>query len=99
MDPHMLVGDDLLQKIYVSYVSIRNEHLVQGLDTLECHHTLPMFVGPLPSSLIARVPSDSITIQIPKPDPNFRIHLPGQGLFFDPLTLDFTHSNEAIETS
>jgi len=92
MDPHMLVGDDLLQKIYVS---IRNDRLVQGLDTFERHHTLPTFIGPLPSSLIARVPSDSVTIRIPKPDPNFRIHLHGQDLFFDPPTLDFTRSNEA----
>lgn len=92
MDPHILVGDDLLQKIYVS---IRNERLVQGLGVLERDRSLPISIGPLPSSLVARVTSESIIIRIPKPDPNFRIHLHGQDLFFDPPTLDFTRSNEA----
>ena len=87
----MLVGDELLQKIYVS---IRNERLVQGLDVLERHRSLPISISSLPPTLTARVPSESITIRIPKPDPNFRIHLHGQDLFFDPPTLDFTRSNE-----
>ena len=42
-----------------------------------------------------RVKSERIRVRIPEPDANFRIHLLGQGLLFDPPTLHFPKSNEA----
>lgn len=93
VDQLALVSDDLLHKLYIS---IRNERLVQGLDSHERDRdTLDIFIDDIPHSLIARVPSDSVTIRIPKPDPYFRIHLHGRELFFDPPTLEFANSNEA----
>jgi serine/arginine repetitive matrix protein 2 len=93
MDPHSLVTDDLLQKIYIS---IRNERLVQALASTdrasEIQAALPI---PIPHKLTARAHSSSITIKIPQPDANFRIHLHGPDLFFDPPVLDFSRSNEA----
>ena len=42
-----------------------------------------------------RVKSELIRVQIAESDANFRIHLLGQGLLFDPPTPYFPQSNEA----
>jgi serine/arginine repetitive matrix protein 2 len=41
------------------------------------------------------VKSDVVRVHIPAADPNFRIHLLGQGLLFEPPTLHFSNSSEA----
>ncbi|KAF8326566.1 uncharacterized protein EI90DRAFT_3127765 [Cantharellus anzutake] len=93
LDPHRLVTDDLLQKIYIS---IRNEGLVQALDRAEHVREIPCDILPsgLPGTLTTRVSSHPVVFRIPNPDPHLRVHLHGQDLFFDPPILEFSRTCE-----
>jgi len=94
LDPHHLVTDDQLQKIYIS---IKNEGLVQALDRSKVTSETPCNILPsgIPETLTTRVSSQPLVFRIPDSDPNLRIHLHGQDLFFDPPILEFSRSNEA----
>lgn len=90
-DRRNLVTDQMLEKIYRS---IHSERLAQAPDL----STPPIYatVSPLaiPSRLITRSLSDTITISIPEPDAAFGIHLQGQDLLFDPPYLDFSRTRQ-----
>lgn len=96
-DVHSLVPQDLLETIHYS---IRQERLLQALDDSRNGSEIPATLIPsqIPDRLTARVPSSKITIRIPRPDPQFRIHLHGHDLFFNPPILDFSESSEASFT-
>ncbi|KAF8322139.1 hypothetical protein DL93DRAFT_2162983 [Clavulina sp. PMI_390] len=91
MDPLSLVTDDLLHRVYLS---IRNDRLIQGLEKSEQDQQIPITFTP-PPTLVSRVPSTSITVRIPRPDPFFCVHLYGHNLSFNRSSLDFSRSNEA----
>ncbi|KAI9091462.1 Sec7 domain-containing protein, partial [Phlyctochytrium arcticum] len=91
------VSNELLENMYDS---VRREKLeMADLDSdagekERNEHALP----PFPSRLTLKHTSPLIQVKISQPDPNFRIHMHGQDLVFDPPVLDFTRSNTATFT-
>ncbi|WWC88745.1 uncharacterized protein L201_003658 [Kwoniella dendrophila CBS 6074] len=92
-DPQGLVPKQLLRDIYTS---IKQAELIQSLDANEeMHSSKQVAINPrIPSRLSYNVWSDAITVTIPSPDPAFKIQLLGEGLTFDPPSLDFTSSGQ-----
>ena len=92
-DQRYTIKEELLEDIYEA---IRQERLL-GPKDFPGHRGLEVQVtGSIsPMHFTFRVKSELIRVRIPQPDANFRIHLLGQGLLFDPPTLHFPKSNEA----
>ncbi|KDQ10107.1 hypothetical protein BOTBODRAFT_178478 [Botryobasidium botryosum FD-172 SS1] len=93
-DSRTLVSDKSLERIYES---VRKEKLAPALDSSSAHMLIPATLTPsrISERLTTRVPSDVITIKIPRPDANFSIRLLGQDLDFEPPVLSFATSCEA----
>ena len=92
-DQRYTIKEELLEDIYEA---IRQERLL-GPKDFPGHRGLEVQVtGSIsPMHFTFRVKSELIRVRIPEPDANFRVHLLGQGLLFDPPTLHFSKSNEA----
>ncbi|CAE6499494.1 unnamed protein product [Rhizoctonia solani] len=92
-DVRTLVPDEVLERIYTS---VKDQRIDQALDPREDAPTKAITITPshLPDRLTCRVPSEPITIRIPKADSDFTIRLYGQDLSFEPNVLDFSESNE-----
>ncbi|CAM0139040.1 unnamed protein product [Umbelopsis sp. WA50703] len=86
------------------YDSIRDEKLETGWDhkyqtqnqdaagQQESELIISVLPHRLPTRLTKGIPSQTITIYIPEPDPGLQIKLRGQDLVCEPSVLDFTHS-------
>ncbi|KAG2178236.1 hypothetical protein INT43_003489 [Umbelopsis isabellina] len=86
------------------YDSIREEKLETGWDhkyqiqpqdaagQQESELIISVLPHRLPTRLTKGIPSPTITIYIPEPDPGLQIKLRGQDLVCEPSVLDFTHS-------
>ena len=83
--------EELLEDIYEA---IRQEGLL-GPKDFPGHREVQVTSSISPMHFTVCVKSELIRVRIPESDANFRIHLLGQGLLFDPLTLHFPKSNEA----
>jgi len=92
-DQRYTIKEELLEDIYEA---IRQERLL-GPKDFPGHRGLEVQVtGSIsPMHFTFRIKSELIRVRIPQPDANFRVHLLGQGLLFDPPTLHFSKSNEA----
>ena len=92
-DQRYTIKEELLEDIYEA---IRQERLL-GPKDFPGHHGLEVQVtGSIsPMHFTFRVKSELIRVRIPQPDADFRVHLLGQSLLFDPPTLHFSKSNEA----
>lgn len=92
-DPRSLVDDDLLRAVHDS---IRADGLVQALPRPEAGQARDIIITPnRPQTMLTYgIWSDPIYISIARADPSFRIHLLGDGLEFDPPTLDFSNGSE-----
>ncbi|KAL8287296.1 hypothetical protein RQP46_003748 [Phenoliferia psychrophenolica] len=92
-DPRLLVPEQLLSQVYTA---VRRERIEQASDNSMFSMTpdIEATVAParIPGRLTYRVASESITITIPEPDPDFRIKLHGNDLKFDPPHLSFAKS-------
>ena len=87
------IKEELLEDIYEA---IRQERLLE-LKDFSGHRGLEVQVtGSIsPMHFTVRVKSELIHVRVAESDANFRIHLLGQGLLFNPPTLHFPKSNEA----
>ena len=92
-DQRYTIKEELLEDIYEA---IRQERLL-GPKDFPGHRGLEVQVtgSVSPMHFTFRVKSELIRVRIPQPDADFRVHLLGQGLLFDPPTLHFSKSNEA----
>lgn len=92
-DPNGLVPDSLLEDVYSS---IQTSKLVQALALHESHLAREVTLTPtrFPSKLTFNEWSELITASIPRADPSFKVKLLGEGLEFDPPTLDFSQSKD-----
>lgn len=92
-DPRALVSDDLLAAIYDS---VHSRSLDQGLSSREYNQARDVIVTPsrYQTKLTYGAWSESIYISIPHADPSFRVKLLGEGLEFDPPSLDFANDYE-----
>ncbi|ORX40181.1 hypothetical protein BD324DRAFT_679226 [Kockovaella imperatae] len=92
-DPHRLVPAALLEDIYFA---ITRNIMPQALNT---HDHLDAGVEVETSPLISKLPfnvwSKPVRVTLPDIDPDFEIHLHGDGLEFDPPVLAFDQSAEA----
>jgi hypothetical protein len=95
-DPQSSCPDEALTRIYIT---IRRERLLQAADNgiVNVSPEIRVNLSParLPNRLTYRVASESITVSIPKPDPNFAIKLVGHELKFEPSQLSFSQSSTA----
>ncbi|KAG8835012.1 hypothetical protein FRC17_005860 [Serendipita sp. 399] len=84
---------DLLEDIYEA---IKQEKISAPKENPNEPRLLVEIIGATnPMHFTYRVKSDFVRVRIPAPDPNFRIHLLGQSLIFEPPTLHFSNSAEA----
>lgn len=92
-DPRYSIKDDLLEDIYEA---IRQERISAPKEMPgDARLSVTVTGATNPMHFIYRVKSDVVRVRIPAPDPNFRIHLLGSGLLFEPPTLHFANSSEA----
>lgn len=92
-DPRKSIKDDLLEDIYEA---IKQEKISAPKEMPGDTRLAVTVTGATsPMHFIYRVKSDVVRVHIPAADPNFRIHLLGQGLLFEPPTLHFSNSSEA----
>jgi hypothetical protein len=95
-DPHGALPDENLTRIYLA---IRKNRLQQAADnsiaSVSPELETTFHPSKLPSRLTYRVPSENISITIPKPDPKFSIRLVGQDMRFEPTVLTFARSRTA----
>ena len=92
-DQRYTIKEELLEDIYEA---IRQERLLGPKDFPGQRGLEVQVTGSIsPMNFTFRVKSELIRVRIPQPDANFRVHLLGQGLLFDPPTLHFSKSNEA----
>lgn len=92
-DPRRSIKDDLLEDIYEAVkqekISAPKENPGDARLTVTINGATNLM------HFIYRVKSDVVRVRIPAPDPNFRVHLLGQDLLFEPPTLHFADSPEA----
>ena len=92
-DPRYSIKDDLLEDIYEA---IKQEKISAPKEMPgDTRLAVTVNGATSPMHFIYRVKSDVVRVRIPAADPNFRIHLLGQGLLFEPPTLHFANSSEA----
>ncbi|KAG0000779.1 hypothetical protein BGZ65_004061 [Modicella reniformis] len=100
LDQQRIVPKDTLHNIFLSIshqpLDIDSEKI--GPNTANADSTgpaarkpLPLMISPsiLPSRLVVKTASDTITITIPAPNPHFSIHLGGRDLKCEPPVLEF----------
>ena len=93
-DPHRLVPAKTLEDIFFG---VSRSVMRQAMTThahLECGREVEI-TPTIPTKLSFNTWSERLTITIPDPDPDFRIHLRGEGVEFNPPILDFSESIEA----
>lgn len=92
-DQRYSIKDDLLEDIYEA---VKQEKISAPKENPgEARFMVTISGATNPMHFTYRVKSDVVRVRIPAADPNFRIHLFGQGLLFEPPTLHFADSPEA----
>ncbi|PVF95263.1 hypothetical protein CPB86DRAFT_817363 [Serendipita vermifera] len=92
-DQRNSIKTDLLEDIYEA---VKQEKIsAPKANPGEPRFTVTISGATNPMHFLYRVKSDVVRVRIPAADPNFRIHLLGQGLNFEPPTLHFANSPEA----
>jgi serine/arginine repetitive matrix protein 2 len=92
-DQRHSIKEDLLEDIYEA---VKQEKIsAPKANPGEPRFTVTITGATNPMHFVYRVKSDVVRVRIPAADPNFRVHLLGQGLSFDPPTLHFANSSEA----
>ncbi|KAG8836319.1 hypothetical protein FRC18_011606 [Serendipita sp. 400] len=92
-DKRYSIKEDLLEDIYEAIKQEKISAPKENPD--EARLSVEIIGATNPMHFTYRVKSDFVRVRIPAPDPNFRIHLLGQSLIFEPPTLHFSNSAEA----
>jgi len=92
-DQRYSIKDDLLEDIYEAVKQEKISAPKENPGEVRLAVTITGAINPM--HFTYRVKSDVVRVRIPAADPNFRIHLLGQGVLFDPPTLHFVDSPEA----
>jgi hypothetical protein len=93
-DARHSIKEDLLEDIYEA---VKQEKISAPKETAGETRGIGVTItgATNPMHFIHRVKSEVVRVRLPAADPNFRIHLLGQGLLFEPPTLHFSNSPEA----
>lgn len=92
-DQRYSIKEDLLEDIYEAVKQEKISAPKENPNDARLHVEIKGATNPM--HFTYRFKSDFVRVRIPAPDPNFRIHLLGHGLIFEPPTLHFTNSAEA----
>jgi serine/arginine repetitive matrix protein 2 len=92
-DQRHSIKDDLLEDIYEAVKQEKISAPKENPGEVRLAVTITGATNPM--HFTYRVKSDVVRVRIPAPDPNFRIHLRGQDVLFEPPTLHFADSSEA----
>ena len=95
-DSHGALPDEHLTRIYLA---VRKDRLQQAADNSIASVTpeieVTLHPSKLPSRLTYRMPSENISVTLPRVDPKLAIRLVGQDLRFEPPLLTFARSRTA----